>query len=240
MTEIVKADIPAPADDVVVLARNPEEMAMAQQGLVSWAQSRVQAETRELEVAEENLTHAKSMKVRTDGWKRQVAMSRKRVTYYTKILSALEEGFCIIPNFPIQVIASRTSKESPKKQTVSRAWEIDTVKYESLPQGEGRYVDPRPKTRQVVRQDGDKEITRTVTTDFQEDIDFPFKKVRPQVLTDMDRAMKLKIFDEIGVLPDVSRRKGDPMVVGQIKYRDGYNETVVSFLVTWWIDTRDL
>ena len=47
------------------------------------------------------------------------------------------------------------------------------------------------------------------------------------------------IFDEIGVLPVQSR--GDPMLIGRICRREsGYHTPSLSFLISWWIDTRAL
>jgi hypothetical protein len=248
-TEIVKASetlpVPLHGDDVVVLARNPEEMATAQQGLLSWADAKIRAEQANLDDAQTNLNHAVSMKIRTEGWKRQVSRAKKLVLYYTKMRSALEEGYCIVPNFPIQIIATKTGRKLPKPKKFSNSWNVPAVAYDALPQGEGRYVDPNPTfiSEEVEKERNGRTETVTVhsTYEFQEDIDFPFKTVKPQILSDLDRALKLKLFDEIGVLPQAGRRKGDPMIIGQIKRRDGtYQETVTSFLITWWVDSRDL
>lgn len=48
------------------------------------------------------------------------------------------------------------------------------------------------------------------------------------------------IFDELGVLPSRRSRHGDPMVVGRIVYKEGYNERTMSFLIAWWMSKEDL
>ena len=251
-TQIVP--LPPPSSDVVVLARNPEEMEAAQQGLLVWADRKIEIERAQLTEAEENLARAKKMKVRTQGWARQVTLGKNRVLMYEKVKGALEQGFCIVPDFPVHVIAVRTSKADPPKP-----WETRTgthysqptppeVKYEQLPEGEGEYVGPDPRTADwqsdEKRPDGE---TRTVWKQrslAMAEVDFPFKLVRPEILADLDRAMQLRIFDEIGVLPDVHqprRRHRDPMIIGRIRRREGaYNEPTINFLITWWVDTRTL
>jgi hypothetical protein len=73
-------------------------------------------------------------------------------------------------------------------------------------------------------------------------VDFPMRLVRPQILKDLGEAMKLKIFDEIGILPQTRSHARDPMVIGRV-VRPGPNRwsnVHMSFLITWWVDTRGL
>lgn len=252
-TEVVKASttehIPLdnPSGDVVVLARNPEEMVSAQNGLIQWATQKLAFERRELQEAEQNLEYAKSLKHRTAGWTRQVGLAKKRATYYEKVLAALTEGYCIVPDFPIQVIATRTNRKASKKKIWNR-WNPDSVPHEQLPVGVGKYVGPTPDfyrgNQERILPDG---RTRNdsyiqLTGDHQE-VDFPFKLVKPQVMADLKRTALLKIFDDIGVLPQVQSRarRPDPMLIGRIRRREpGGSDTNMSFLISWWIDSRDL
>lgn len=244
-TDIVKTDsaeivsLPAPVEDVVVLARNPEEMADAQQGLLVWADQKLAGLRHELAEAQENLDIAKTMKIRTEGWRRQVNLRKKRITYYEKAKTALEQGFCIIPDFPVQLIAVRTDKKKPPRAVPK--YTEPSVDPAMIPQGEGRYVSDRPVVNEWTTMNGEgKEVTHQTAVNF-DDVDFPFKTVRPQILADLSRAVKLKLFDEIGVLPATARRGGDPVLVGRIKRKEGaYNEKVMTFLITWWVDTRTL
>ena len=90
------------SEDLVVLARDPSEMAEAQQGLIAWMDRKVDVLKGELAEAEENLATAKRMKTRTQGWASVVRRAKNRVTYYEKARTALQEGYCIIPDFPVQ------------------------------------------------------------------------------------------------------------------------------------------
>ena len=72
-----------------------------------------------------------------------------------------------------------------------------------------------------------------------QDVGFPFTMAKPQILDATGKAMARKIFDEVGILPR-RRAKGDPMVVGRIIYKgSGYDEKSISFLITWFVDTKD-
>jgi len=224
------------SDDIVVLARDPAEMAEAQKGLIGWMGRKVASLRAELAEAEENLATAKRMKVRTQGWVRVVRLARGRVLYYEKAQTALEEGYCIIPDFPVQIVAVRTSRGVPPgKWFQGEAHRVPQIATEQLPEGDGRYVGPDPLVRERVM--GDRTQSRAI--DFQ-DVDFPFKRVKPQILSGLETAMKRKLFDEIGILPGTAPC-GDPVLVGRIKRKEGtYQESTLTFLIAWWIDTRDL
>lgn len=245
--ELAKAETTEPAlpvsEDIVVLARDPEEMAEAQKGLIGWMDRKVASLKVELAEAEENLATAQRMKHRTDGWKRVVRQVERRVIYYEKARTALDEGYCIIPEFPVQVVAVRTTKKKPpRKWHKGGAFSVPAVKAENLPAGEGEYVDPDPIVKTVTLPRGpedryDKHQSRAIEL---QDVDFPFKKVKPQILKGLEAAVKRKLFDEIGILP-ATRRGGDPVLVGRIKRKESaYNEPTLTFLIAWWIDTSDL
>lgn len=227
------------SEDIVVLARDPEEMALAQKGLIAWMSQKIGTLKADLAEAEENLATAKRMKTRTEGWQRVVRLAQGRVTYYEKALAALEEGFCIVPDLPVELIAIRTCKEHPSGKWHTGRSFVE-LSPDMLPKGEGEYVSPTPVTEQrdvpIEGRTYPRKDTRAV--DFQE-VDFPFKVVKPQILQGLEHAMRLKLFDEIGVLPR-AHRNADPLLVGRIKRREGYNERAMTFLIAWWIDTRSL
>jgi len=240
--EIVKREPALPvSDDIVVLARDPAEMNLAQKGLIAWMDRKVAGLKAELAEAEENLTTAKRMKVRTEGWRRVITRSKNRITYYEKARAALDEGYCIIPDLPVQLIAIRTTrKKPPKRWHQGGHWQVPEAKALTLPEGEGRYVDSSVEVveREVAVKDKDYTQTESQAVEFL-DVDFPFKVVKPQILLGLEAAMKRKLFDEIGVLP-ATQRGADPILVGRIKQKEGYNERVMTFLIAWWIDTSDL
>jgi len=83
------------------------------------------------------------------------------------------------------------------------------------------------------------------------DVEFPLLACRPAIIDATTRAMALKVFDEIGILPPDSShtdmaaaRKGDPVIVGRIvdpRAKPGWAQRKrLSFLIGWFVDTKDL
>ncbi len=233
---------PMPSTDLTVVASTPSEMVAAQSRLIAWAEAKLASEQGALGEKQQNLELSKQMKVRTEGWKREVLKASKRVTFYEKLLKALQSGYCLIPAMPMTVFAIRAKRNPPKKtfKKPSRWWTPKQIDSANLPQGEGRYVDPSPsmETWEEFGPDGQAiEMVQTVGLD--EGLDFPFKVVKPQVLQNLQQALKLGIFDELGVVP-LSRPKGDPMILGTIVHQEGRIVRKQYFLVAWWVDTVDL
>jgi hypothetical protein len=229
-------ELPLPmSTDLVVVARNSSEMALAQQKLLTWADARIEAERDLLTEAETKLAKAREMKQRTTTYANRVMLARGSVSYYEKIKLALEAGYCIVPNFPIELIAIRTTKASPTLRD-----HTNEQKAMMLAPGEGRYVDPIPKMSTRVETEEGEKPKRVRHADHFREVTFPASLARIEILEDLDRAQKLKLFDAIGILPS-TRRKPDPMLIGQIYHRRGqFSVKTVSFLITWWIDTSTL
>ena len=59
--------------------------------------------------------------------------------------------------------------------------------------------------------------------------------MKPRVLQATQHAMAMQIFDELGVMPAV--KKTDPVVIGRII---GPGNKEMSFLISWFIDRKDL
>jgi hypothetical protein len=91
-----------------------------------------------------------------------------------------------------------------------------------------------------------------MTEDYKEP-DFPFRTVKPTVLRQVNKALALKLFDEVGVLPaagtDINPKRPlparhasmpDPMVIGRILRKENGKTLRASFLLTWWVDTSTL
>lgn len=229
--------------ELTVIARNSEEMLAAQGQLTSWAETKLASIGQELQQAQENFDIAKRNKWRTVGLQSTLNAARKRFLFYEKMKAAVEAGYAIVPNFPIDVFAIRTSKASPAEGGTSDPWDEHAQKSELPSLGEGEYVSDRPTQLQQSWTEKDKEnrdITKRWYTagEFQ-DVDFPIRAVKPQILDEVGRAMALKVFDEIGILP-ARRQKSDPMVIGQIVFRANGNERRLSFLITWWLSESHL
>jgi len=252
LAKVEVKEVPPPPPDMIVLARDPAEMKVAQSKLISWAEQRIVILEGEVAEAKENLELAKKGKYKTRPWTVALSRAEGRVVFYQNMKRALEEGYCIVPDFPLTVIAVRTNKESPNRNAVDGGlWRLPDVTGKGLPVGEGHHVGPRPlgytftvsetKTDSKGEQYKSHRVHAKATAYDQ--VDFPFHLVKPQVLESTNRAMALKLFDEIGVLPQqkaAAKRNPDPIVAGRIIRREGTHTRSVTFLISWWIDTRDL
>lgn len=218
-------------------------MLAAQGQLTSWAETKLASIGQELQQAQENFDIAKRNKWRTVGLQSTLNAARKRFQFYEKMKAAVEAGYAIVPNFPIDIFAIRTLRETPKEGGTFNRWD-DHVQHSELPSlGEGQYFSDRPTQLQESFPETDqegREITKTYFTagEFQ-DVDFPIRTVKPQIMDEVGKAMALKVFDEIGILP-ARRQKSDPMVIGQIVFRANGNERRLSFLITWWLSESHL
>jgi len=245
--------IPLATDNhMVVLAKDPQQMQASQQQLIAWFQERLASTQHELAEAEANLEQAKQRKWATTGWKRQVNLARGRVVFNEKAIAALEAGYCIVPDFPTEVFAIRTSRAKPTRNARTTPWgrPPNPQQADLSPLGEGEYKSPhtfnmedRQETEETLASGGTRKKTEvTVWADSYDVPDFPLKTVTPHILDATGKAMALKIFDEMGVLPARRQRArgGDPIVTGRISRREGTRDIGLTFLIAWWIDTRDL
>lgn len=240
-----------PLDDkLVVIARNPAEMQVAQQKLCDWAAGQVEKSLAELREMEDSLAQARKSKWRTTGFVTNLRYARERFNYYTKVKAALDAGYVIVPNFDLDIFAIRTTKFKPKNEETSGRWgkphSMEFENHSDRPQlGDGEYRDPWPELTHTVETITGKDGTthkenQAVSKDWR-DVDFPYKLAKPQILTDTSKAMACMIFDKIGVTPHRRVRNQDPMIVGQITCKGRPSqEKDISFLITWWVDHTDL
>jgi len=238
MSELTPVEEPI---DINVVALTPAEMVPAQHDLIAWCGRKIQSLTDE---GDELELHQKL--AIQNGWKTSVvvaALNRnaKRITYYTKMRAALEAGYLMVPNMPIDVLAVRVKRASGKRQT-AEGWHRFQSHPELLPVGEGRYVDEQPLETsgefEGKNYKGEPEIkTRYISAEHDDEVDFPIALTKPVVLEAVGRAMALKIFDQIGRVQNGGGR--DPIYVGQLLDPRG-NSRVATFFLAWWVNTRDL
>lgn len=230
----------AAAEDMTLLALTPTDMAGAQQDLLAWCDRKIDATRSELADMEANLELATE-----HGWKHasvQSALNRttRRIAYFEKIKAAVQAGYLIVPNFPIDIFAVRVKREKQPARTHDSDWGGFRASAEMLPAGEGRYVDDSVKyldqSHTEVVDGKDKRIRRYVTDEY-DAVDFPVAVVKPAVMQATARAMALRIFDEMGTVTNTAGR--DPIVVGRLLDPRG-NRRCVTFFVAWWLDTADL
>lgn len=229
--------------DVLVIAETPGQMQTAQQALIDWATQKVVQVKQELAEAEKSYDQAIACGVKMGGIEKLLNSAAKAVTYYSKVQSALEDGYCIVPDFPVDIVAIRTNKERPSGTVETSGWKPTGIdqKPQSLAEGEGRYVGNQASAEwENIREKRDaqgkvySEITIWEADEFQ-NVGLPVKFMKPRVLEATAHALAAKVFDEIGILP--ARPKKDPLVIGRIIDPKGAR---LSFLISWFVDSRDL
>ncbi len=241
--------IEPPHEELQLIAETPGEMAIAQQKMKTWCSDKITAMKAEAAELTEEVRLATEHKWKTSVLKRHESLALKRVDFYEKIQVAVESGYCIVPNFPVQTFAIRTRKRIPSKK--EGTWEYDSrlQSSESPPLGEGEYKDSVPLLDWKHVSDGIDEKTGKTkwkkiwyADSFEEQIEFPISVAKPQIMTATQRAMLLKCFDDIGVLPDRVKVSQDPLVIGRIKdpRSSKFNQKYVSFLIAWYVDTSVL
>lgn len=199
------------------------------------------------------LETAKLRKWATQPLKNQVTRIAKRKLYYDKLLAAVDAGFTIVPNMNVDVFAIRVKSDTPKwshdygqsKHSFrSASPTVPDEKEDTLPIGVGDYQSSRVDfhERNSITGEGENKLYNvTQYCDGYQDIDFPLAAAHPIVMDATNRAMVMKIFDRIGIVPQTGRRlRGDPIILGQIVRKDGWNEKVASFLIAWHLDFRTL
>lgn len=223
-------------NDLELTATLPHEMVNAQQQLITWCDSKIILLKKESQELLEATEHAKKNKWKFTTIQGQYFRSLKQLQYYEKVKAALMEGYYIVPNFPIQMFAIRTKYKSPKKGITT--WYADN--HEQLAQelqiNEGTYKNPFPlqKQRKIKDNEG-KDITKYWADDWDR-FEFPITMAKPSIMEATSRAMALKIFDRIGIMPE--GKKDDPVIIGQILRRNSYTTKIVSFMICWHLNTN--
>lgn len=253
-TDIAVADQPTVAadvaHDVTLVAMDPVAIKSEQSKLSKWFEEKagiMRADALDLQATldaarKEGFTLAPRIE-------RQAKLAVKRAEFYDKCKAAIDAGFCLVPNFPVQAFAIRTTKKKPTPQ--ESKWEGDTRQQESEGPalGEGTYYDAKPISTYSRTKNEKNYVGEIMPVDyyqafcFDDEIQFPISVAKPEIMSRTAAAMAEKCFDEIGVLPERHVIKRDPMVVGII--RDprtvkGNPRRVLTFLIAWTVDTADL
>ncbi len=236
--------------NIAVSTSDPAQVPHMQATLLAWCReklARTKVETQELE---ESIRIAVENGFRRTAFENALHRSAKLEQYYEKIIQAMEAGYCIFPTTDVEVFAVRTARKKPSRdQRDANSWDRDPaargVAPGILPAGAGRNVDDEPVVFQSWRW---KTVTKPDKTTeevhqkyfysqkLNDEIALPLVIAKPEVLEATGRAMAIKIFDEIGILP--VQQDTDPVIVGRIIHP--VNKKRVSFLVSWFVDSRDL
>ena len=227
-----------------IIAVNPQQMQEAQATTKAWIDVKLQAAEAAVDEADTVLDLLIKRRMNTSAAKSILNRSVKVARYYEKVKAALAAGYYIIPPFPIQLFAIRTDRinVAPRRGERSYTLASDEAPPPSLAVGLGRYVNPsvgRVHVDNEQRPTSDPDKTRTVAiyenSDWRDELDMPVRALKPQILTEVGRALELKIFDALGIAP--AYRAADPIIAGQIIDLKG---KPLTFFVAWWLDESDL
>lgn len=238
--------------DVELTAENADEMAQCQNAMVQWARSKVAELAHQWQELKTAYEYAVKQKWRNDTLKRHAGIAEKRLDFYKRMLTALEHGYQIVPSFPITAFAIRTEKTKPLKMATFSWSKLHTQQPECVEAGEGEYKNPFP----VVHQRTIEKATATTGEKCEywahsfKDVEFPLSMSKPKIMEATTRAMALKIFDDIGILPGYAPNegtkppRGDPLIIARLKdprAAGPYNAPrYISFIVAWHLDTKTL
>lgn len=240
---------------LIAVASNREQMQVAQQQLTGWVSARIAALRDERAEVQSSLDAAREHKWNTSGFQRIVTKLGRQIEFYEKVEAAIELGYVIVPNFEdVDVFAIRTCKTKPDRNFTSQHEmhgrdRPNDQQSECPALGEGEFVNATAVYEQekVFSKNDEKGKPIYLETAYATEhgmIEFPFRLVKPEILDTTKKAMRTLCFDEIGCLPGRKRRRrGDPMILGLIHLPDkkhGQRAKTVTFLITWFVDTRML
>lgn len=237
-------------DQLALTAVASGELADCQAALIQWTERKIQQLKNEHAELHGAYDHAVKHKWKSGTLKKHAEMVLKRVTFYDKMLAALRAGYCIVPNFPVTLIAIRTGKDKPAKMMTTSSWDDFQQPAQVLPQGVGVYKNPNPTVRKgwertKITAEGKTVKVNDYWAEAWQAMDFPVNMAKLYVMEAATRAMGLKLFDEIGLFPEDYKRNPDPVLVGRLidprGDRHRWRHTrVVSFMLAWHVDTRTL
>jgi len=107
-------------DNIQLVATKPEDMTIAQGKLSEWLKAKVEICKRDAADMKENLRIAEESGWKAGTFKRQAGIALKRVEFYEKCLAAVEAGYVIVPNFPVDIFAIRTTRRPVREVSESR------------------------------------------------------------------------------------------------------------------------
>ena len=250
-----------PEKHLIAVASNPQQMQVAQLQLVTWTEKRMEIISAERQEAYNNLEQAKKCKWKHSPFQKRHNELVSEYQYYEKLKCALEAGYTIVPNFDdIDIFAVRTDKRPNRNWASQDAVNGPVIpndqRSECPPAGDGEFVNATAQYEQrkiqgQVDKSGTQHYLQQAWASKHDVVGFPFRMIKPEIMIATKKAMDFLFFDDVGCLPGRKRaRRGDPMIIGRIhchphvhkKWGNGevtYDKTI-SFLITWFIDTKTL
>lgn len=222
------------------IATTPAQMQVQQDAMIAWTDKRIEEEKHEISDLERTLSEAQRVGMALAGWRTRLRLARAKMTFYRKVKVALLKGYYIVPPFPVQLFAIRTERMGPRWQSSSYRQDFE-AKPTRLAEGKGEWVSPFPKVEKVTRIATDATGKRTDDSYWRPErwlgVDFPFKVVKPEIITAVAGAMEGLLFDALGIAPQY--RSADPIVIGQIIPPHRPHDPMC-FFVAWWMDLEKL
>ena len=255
-TEITVQPVEEKKDEITAqfhaVAVNGTEMVAAKAGIQAWLERKLQSIEDEIVSLQAVHDSAVKHKWKSSTFKGQLQREKQKQLYYGKLLAACNAGFVIVPNMDVDVFAIRVKRTNTRAKSAFNkatgyapsAPRIDDETEERLPVGEGRYESPEQKV-DTLRWDEKNEKNEIVhkvksyAVDFAE-LEFPLAVAHPLVMDATARAMSMKIFDRIGIVRNRQQTSGDPIVLGQVTRKIGWQLKTASFLIAWYLDPRTL
>ena len=217
-----------------IIALSPTDLAPAQQSLLGWCDQRIEHWLSEQRDAKGAYEHAVKNKWKAEPFRNLLNKANRKIGFYRKIRTAIEAGYLIVPNFPLEIFAIRTTATEARADESTSRWQTFAQQPRALPVGAGEYMNPVPAKYEEERtiKDGKTE-TFYLPAELKDELEIPLHLVKPQIMAAIDKARALKLFDQIGICTD---RKADPIVCGQIIESGSWQSKRVTFFVAWYVD----
>lgn len=240
---------PPPPAPTTVMANSTAELPGLQGPVLGWARKRLDQERVDLQELEQSLAMAKKQRWGTTALRNARNKSIAAVTFYEKVVDALEAGYVLFPPVPnADVIAFRcgTPHMNEVQDTRNVNWERPRQVMQAstpLTSGEGDYYNPVPKwvkMRSYKTEKGeDRAEWRSLDLDSPQ---FPLAMAKPEIIEATNAAMEMRVFDEIRMFPFERRPTGDPCLLGTVieKQFPGRQQRRHYFLISWRINESDI
>ena len=241
MTESLAVQIPQ--SSVHLVAKNPVEMQNAQADLAVWLKNKIVEIEIEINDLDAAVNQAAAAGWSLDALRRQLNKTVRQQDFYRKLLAAVEAGYTIIPDIPVEVFAIRVERAGPRGDRVSSdhgpQYAIPNDEQpDKLSVGQGEYVSPVPgvwrDTATMTRKDQTTYTRHFASPSEFRDVVFPLRAARVEVMSATKDAMAHKIFDQVAICP--AKRKADPLIIGQVV---GPKATI-SFIIAWHLNLNEL
>jgi len=227
----------------LLLATDPQGMHDAQLHLAEWFRRKIVSLNEELSNVQKSLDTAKRCKWAIGTFRNQLSRIKGNILFYGKAREAINSGYFLIPNFPVDVFAVRKSKTNPPPKG-STSWHLSEIPAEKLTIGKGEYFSSQAHRVPVDEVEEKDYKGQLVKKDYYENVNikevqFPVVAMKAEIMTESEKAFALKLFDDIGICPPT--RRADPMIIGRIHGpKVGYTEKFLSFLICWFLEPDSL